>query len=135
MASGDLRAMRSEREQEASEKDAIEHVRKRAREARHELMRECPVGYALDQVHAMALLADQGGGARSRLLQRAFLVRAMLAQGWSPAGIGAAFNLDAEQVAHERAREIWWRPTRERLENYPDEVRFALAELGVQPES
>lgn len=125
----------TEREQQAAERVMVENVRKRAREAKADIRRQCPAGYALDQAHAMYMLTDLAAVARSRILQRTFLVRAMVAHGWIAADVGAAFGLDVAQVQRELTREIWWRPTRAMLEIYPADVRVALEELGIHGES
>jgi len=126
MASGDLVAGRSEREVERARQDLERQRRRRAEEARNELTRLCPPGHAYDLPHALALLSDLGGGNRSRLLQRTFLVRQAIAQGWSPADVGRAFDLDPAGVEHERARSIWWRPTDDLRAHLEDEVRADL---------
>jgi len=126
MASGDLEAGRSEREVEHARQELAIQRQRRANEARHEFLRMCPTGHAYDLPHAMTLLADLGGGNRSRRLQRTFLIRAMVAQGWSRAGITAAWHLEPGELEHELTRSIWWQPSDAERAGLSDEVRADL---------
>lgn len=128
MAQGDLVAGRTERERDASARDLEAQRRRRADQARNEILRECPTGFAYDAAHALVLLSDLGGASRSRVLQRTFLIRALMAHGWSASELGQAFAMDAHQVEDERAREIWWQPTDEVRAALSDEVRVDLAD-------
>jgi len=131
MAIGDLVGGRSERERAASELDADLQFHRRAMDARKDLMRLCPINLALDVVHAMVKLADLGGGAGSRVLQRTFLVRAMLREGWSRAGVAAAFVLSADELAEEETRSIWWTPPDDVMAQWPDGVVAVLRAMRV----
>lgn len=93
---------------------------------RQRLMRECPVGQALDREHVLTLIGQAWSSNVVILQARRFVAAGMQAHGYGRGAIARALGVLPAAVEEIAAPIAWWDPPASMLDDVPEEFRASV---------